>query len=147
MQDHKDIDKYRDIWASVYRDFKRQHPYLDEQVVDWYPSGQREISVILDDNSKYCHELGSSTLRRIYSVNDNNENYIDEYDWRIEFSNNLRRKMFKYAMSQDELSERTGISHVTISKYLNCRATPNGYNIDLMARALHCSVSELMNIR
>lgn len=144
MQDCK--DKYRDMWVGVYRDFQQQYPYLDEKVVDWYPSGQLEISIILEDKSKYCYTYGNSGLCRLYSK-DEDEECVDEDNWRIEFSNNLRKKMLKIHVSQEELSERTGISQVSISKYLNCRATPSGHNIDLMARALHCSVSELMNIR
>jgi len=59
----------------------------------------------------------------------------------------LNEKILVNCISQEELSERTGISQVMISKYLNAKATPSFYRIEQIARVLKCSVSELGNIR
>ena len=47
-------------------------------------------------------------------------------------------------MNRDLLSYKTGISTVTLSKYMNGKTTPSTYNIQKIAQALRCSVTELI---
>ena len=54
----------------------------------------------------------------------------------------LKREM--RGVSEMELSEMTGISAVTISKYLHGKSIPNGRNIRKIAMALGCTPNDLM---
>ena len=74
-------------------------------------------------------------------------NRIDEMTWRKEFSKLLRDKLRHEGIKQEQLAAETGISRITISKYLNQRATPSGYNLNLIAECLRCPVYEFADIR
>lgn len=41
------------------------------------------------------------------------------------------------------LADKTGLSRIAISKYVNATRTPSSYNLVLIADALGCLVSEL----
>lgn len=80
-------------------------------------------------------------------VTTNMNNRIDEMTWRKEFSKLLHNKLKCTGITQEQLAAETGISRITISKYLNQRATPSGYNLNLIAKCLNCPVSEFADIR
>ena len=76
-----------------------------------------------------------------YKISSNNTEK-SEYDIRLDFSTALRRILYRRDITQKELSELTGISQTTISKYLNRKATPSLYIIDRLTRALGCSIND-----
>ena len=138
--------KLNEMWDNVLNEFEYYHPYIAEKTVDWWPSAQMEITVKTENDDRYIFNWIEKSIKKVYSSRMAEENILED-DWRAEFSCNLIKKMRKLGMSQDTLSEKTGISKETISKYTCGRATPSFYNVDKIARALRCSVSELGNIR
>ena len=46
-------------------------------------------------------------------------------------------------MTQYELSDKTGISKIQISKYVRGKAIPTFYNVELMANALGVTPNDL----
>jgi len=79
----------------------------------------------------------------------NNENLRinverNEAGWRHAFANNLAKNMHDKYISQSELSNVTGISSVSLSRYINERATPSGYNLEKIADALGCDITDLI---
>ena len=139
------VDKFINLWEPVLKSFSRSYPHYYEEMVDWFPSGHLEITVKLRDGRLLTYELMDDRIRFI--TDDYDDGYFDESVWRNNFSECLIAKMRKRGVSRDRLSELTGISRVTISKYTNGKASPSGYNLELMARALCCSISELTSIR
>lgn len=137
------MKKDKNYWGPVFDEFIDNYPDLAESIVDWYPSAQMEITVKLDDGRKYSYDWMGKTAWPIHEPEDETEE-VTEHEWRKIFSKNLTRKLRNFGMTQDELSYITGISQVTISKYINCKATPSTYNVRKIAKALKCSVSELM---
>lgn len=77
----------------------------------------------------------------------NMNNRIDEMTWRKEFAKVLHNKLKCTGITEEQLAAETRISRIIISKYLNQRATPSGYNLNLIAKCLNCPVSELVDIR
>lgn len=77
----------------------------------------------------------------------NKNNRIDEMTWRKEFTKLLHNKLKCTGITEEQLAAETGISRITINKYLDQRATPSGYHLNLIAEYLKCSVSELAEIR
>lgn len=77
----------------------------------------------------------------------NKNNRIDEMTWRKEFTKLLHNKLKCTGITEEQLAAETGISRITINKYLGQRATPSGYHLNLIAEYLKCSVSELAEIR
>ena len=66
----------------------------------------------------------------------------DEELYKKEFSSNLQRVLNDKNVSQRKLSEDTGISEVSISRYLNGKRIPSFYTIEKIALALKCSTDE-----
>lgn len=136
------MKKDKNYWEPVFNEFADKYPELVNCIVDWYPSAQMEITVKLYDGRKFSYDWLSKNAISIYDPEEDDD--VDEKEWRKIFSNNLTRKMRNFGMTQDELSYITGISQVTISKYINCKATPSTYNVRRISKALRCTVSELM---
>lgn len=149
------LKKLNSVWDYALKDFIEYYPHLSEQIVEWYPSGQMEIVIKLASGNKVLFSwldktLGISdkpTIIELYNHDEYNQEYLDEISWRKEFAYKLNKKMRNFGISQDGLAERTGISRVMLSKYVNGKATPSFYRIEQIARELKCSVSELGNIR
>ena len=77
----------------------------------------------------------------------NKNNRIDEMTWRKEFTKLLHNKLKCTGITEEQFAAETGISRITINTYLDQRATPSGYHLNLIAEYLKCSVSELAEIR
>jgi DNA-binding XRE family transcriptional regulator len=132
----------KDYWTPIFNDFIQRYPELAEKIIDWYPSGQMEITVKIKGGEKYLYDWQEQL---VYLVHASDEQYaVNEEEWRIRFAKKLQRKLNCLGMTQEALAFNTGISLVTISKYINGKATPSGYNIQRIASALQCSYSELM---
>lgn len=140
------MDKYKNIWEPVYEQFATRYERLSSRVVEWWPSAHMEITVKLDDGTRYCYNWRTDRYRLVHDPLDTSEE-MDELEWRSAFADNLYRKMNNLGYGNEWLSNATGISMVSISKYLNKKSTPSAYNIEKIARALRCSSSELTNIR
>lgn len=149
------MDKYLKIWEPVLRKFEENYEAMciknkrdtTATVIDWYPSGYCEITVTMSDGMMYAFNFIGSCLTPVK----NQQGVDDRYDeiarneeaWRRNFSKRLLIKMKRKGISQERLSDLSGISTVTISKYVNGLASPSGYNLERLSRALQCSVSEL----
>ena len=139
------MSKCNNMWEPIYTDFEEHHPDIANDVIDWYPSAQMEIVVRLNDGKKLSYDWFTKNIGRLYDPN--HDGYrMEEDEWRLIFSSKLIKKMRRFGITQTGLSEETGISRITISKYLNGRATPSTYNLQLIARTLRCSPSELLYI-
>lgn len=140
------MEKYYKIWEPVLENFKHSYPELYEKMVDWYPSGYLEITVKLDDGQLKVYEFMGDFVRTIKSIGEVNVEDVEESEWRLIFADRLRTRMRRSGIGQEELSNRSGISRVTLSNYMNGKATPSGYNLERLSRALNCSVSQLASL-
>lgn len=136
------MKKDKNYWEPVFNEFIDMYPELAEDIIDWYPSAQLEITVKLRDGRKFAYDWMAKAAWSIHDPEDDLEE-LSEMDWRTIFSKNLLRKMRNIGMSQDDLSCITGISQVAISKYIHCKSTPSTYNVGKIAKALKCSIGEL----
>lgn len=141
------MDKYGKKWKPVFNRFEQEFPYLVEHIDDWYPSNDSEIIIILKDGTRYMYDYYNNQVSQFYSKRDIKEGIMNEEDWRIDFSSNLYHKMRKAGYVVDTLAEATGISPVTIRKYVNGQATPNTHNTYKIAKILKCHISELTEPR
>lgn len=135
----KCYDKWKDILDSL----EFTYPDVYDQIVEWYPSGYLEITIILENGIKMTYCLVNDLLITVFDPKEKNHNWSDD-DWRMNFSRKLNKRMFRYGVSQEELSMKTGISKTMLSRYMNGKALPSGANITRIAEVLHCSVNELM---
>lgn len=134
------------MYEIILDDLMRDYPSVYSRIVEWYPSGRNEITVRTNDDKVIAYNGFARTLRNIHDPEDDSE-YMDDIRWREEFSRQLRRKLSNSDLTQEDLSNLTGISKVTISKYICGKATPSGSNLCKLARALACTVSDLAEFR
>lgn len=59
---------------------------------------------------------------------------------------NIKRALDEYDMTQVELSELTGISKSTITKYIYGDAIPSIRNLINIAYVLECSLTDLIDV-
>ena len=134
---------YTITYEKILEEFCITHSYFAAKIVDWYPSGRMEITVMLMDGTKLTYDYLDKTIRFLNNFEDNE--LLSEENWMREFSFRLAKKMRQKRITQEELSETTGLSKPTISKYVNGRSIPNAYIARKIALVLECSVSELID--
>lgn len=61
---------------------------------------------------------------------------MSEQEWRDEFSRVVRKKMREKEITQAKLAEMSGVSEVSMSRYINGSRTPNGYVVEKIINAL-----------
>lgn len=136
------VEKMHHSWELIFQEFVEEHPDKANGVIDWYPCGQMKILLRYDNGDKkiydYLDQKLSDVCAPIFEYDDSEE------EWKRRFGLRLRRKLSIAGVTQWQLAEKTGISEVTISKYLNGRATPSAYNVDRIAWVLNCDASDLM---
>ena len=91
--------------------------------------------VKLDDGTQYIYNEETTGLRKLPDPN----NMTDE-EYLRELGLTLERIMYHKGISQVELSEMTGISQTTISRYVSGRSNPSYRNLDKIAKALGYSM-------
>lgn len=133
--------KCQNVYESILERALMFHPYYANKISYWSPSGHYEILLVLEDGSKMLYD---DFTEEIYPVICEDDNYDDEY-YNLEFAKRLKRRMIICCISQEQLSEKTGISTVTISKYMNGKSLPNIRIASKLARVLKCSTNELIN--
>ena len=133
--------KLDEHWVYVLEQFENVYPELAEDMIHWYSVGYNEMIVILEDDRRFLYNYTTHNLIPYYDPN--NLERQEEEAWRREFSYRLRRKMNDAFVSQERLAEETGISRMSISKYMNGKATPSAYNLEHICKVLKCSTIDL----
>jgi ribosome-binding protein aMBF1 (putative translation factor) len=131
-------------YEQIIDGYKVWHPSLFSQTVECRPSGHHSILASLNDGSKIEYDSRDNTIRDVtkYYDHENNDN-VDEITWRKEFGRKLQRAIQDKGISQETLSEITGLSRQMISRYIRGNSTPSGYVVSRLAEALDCDVREL----
>lgn len=128
----------------IFENFKRYYPNFAEQTERWEPSGKMEITAYLYDGRTIVYDDIENTFQQVRDLKNpidlENEEKVAE-----EFSYNLRRMLHHQRMTQLDLSEASGVSHISINNYLNGKTSPSLKNICLLAKALDCRVLDLLN--
>lgn len=117
--------------------FKLYYPHLANNVHKFcYDPDLDELIFISDDNSLWCYEDKNNT---IHCISDNYKDISDD-KYKKEFGRRLQKIMLKKRITQDALTEKTGISQCRISNYINGISVPSFINAIKIADALHYSV-------
>ncbi len=145
--DYNIMRKAKDYWTAVYNEFCEGYPSIVNEIVDWYPSAQMEITVRLRGGIIYCYNWFDKRIRILSKDGGETENCeLKETDTKKQFAYNLYNKIRRMGMNQQKLSELTGISEVTISRYCSGKRLPNVHNLKKICLALKCSVYELVDM-
>ena len=69
---------------------------------------------------------------------------MTQQEWSNEFARNVRIQLQRRHMKQNELAERSGISPVTMNRYMKGHRVPKGDVISRFTSVLECSASDLI---
>lgn len=128
---------------DMYNRFLEKHKRIGYSVIDWYYIGNSTLVLHTKHGDTYTYDDKKRKVVRVMKEEDKILGVMTEEDWRKEFALVLRDKMRKKGMKGYMLADKTGLSRIAISKYVNATRTPSSYNLVLIADALGCLVSEL----
>lgn len=123
---------------EMFENLKSYFPFIARDTVDYKEVGPFELTVYLNDGSVVAYDDYAKSFRVLPSNSDD----LTEHECRREFGIRLHKLLNRKCITQNELSERTGISIQCISKYITGRRTPSFYNVDKIAKALGCSMED-----
>ena len=131
-------------YERILDEYKVWHPSLYEHTVECRPSGRHCILASLDDGSKIEYNSVNNTMRDVTKFYIREQSIdVDEAAWRREFGHKLQRAIAEKGMTQEKLSDATGISRQMLSRYVRGTSTPSGYILSRIVNALGCDVREL----
>lgn len=104
-----------------------------------------QFMLLLETNTKYDY-LYNITNNVLIPIPKDDKN-LDKDSFRRIFGVLLRRALECSGLTQEELSEKTGIPQPNISDYLYGKHFPSFYQIDKMAKAMNCSVEDLRYVK
>lgn len=128
---------------DIYNRFFESNRKIAYDVDDWYSIGNDTLVLHTRFGDTYTYEDKKKKITRVLKPEDKVLGVMTEEDWRKEFLIVLRNKMKKKGIKGYMLADKTGLSRIAISKYVNATRTPSSYNLVLIADALGCLVSEL----
>lgn len=128
------------IYDYAIREFKIYFPHIAECTIGYHPIGRNELLFITSDNEHYVYDIKLRAIRKLRSAS---EDGLSEDDWRAKFSLGLQLKMMGLGLSQKDLSDRTGITCLSIHNYISGKSMPSVYYAEKIAEALGCSIAEL----
>ena len=131
-------------YETIFKEFKMQHPYMANDIVDYSPKGELGIRLVSSDGTRYDYHSTSKSVRRVEDRPVHNFEDLTEELWRSLFSDRLNEMMGTKGYSQQTLADYTGLGKGTINNYVNKKATPSGYALARLARVLNCSVLDLV---
>lgn len=115
------------------------YPFLAEKAVSFVQTSPFDLIIKMEDGSSVLYDDSSKSFRTLPRDSKN----MSERESKIEFGFRLRTVMERKGISQLVLSEMTGISQPILSNYLNGKNSPSFYKVDIIAKALGCSIDEL----
>lgn len=104
-----------------------------------------QFMLLLETNTKYDY-FYNITNNVLIPIPKDDKN-LDKESFRRIFGVLLRRALECSGLTQEELSEKTGIPQPNISDYLYGKHFPSFYQIDKMAKAMNCSVEDLRYVK
>ena len=120
-------------------------PYLTNHIVDIQERNDFYYILEMDDGGHILYDAIEKTMTNIKGTM--NPSQMNEPEWRDYFVMMLKRRMRMKGMTQKELAARSGISQITIHKYVKGQYLPNMFYIHKLADALECDVADLTGFR
>lgn len=109
-----------------------------ERAVEYIEVSPTEMIVKTGDGLVYLYDTWGDTIRHMPSGIDMNRDRFA-----MEVGERIRRIMDKKGITQEELSNKTGISQSVISRYILGKNILGLYTADKISRALGCNLDDL----
>lgn len=127
------------------RNFSLHAPDIYEATKRIEMFGPFRLIAFTADGSIYVYDNLNGGTRRLFnsSAEYAKRGYFTDEEWMYRFAAMVQYRMDDRFMTQDELSEMTGISQSALSHYMNCRRVPSIINVYKIAKALKCSIDDI----
>ena len=119
--------------------FRNEYPSEAKRVVKYWEYCTYELAVQLDDGKILIFDNMDHSIRKAPSYSEQ----LTEDEFKNEFGRRLQRLLYSKGMTQESLSEATGISQKMISQYITGQVNPSFAKVDKICRALGCSTDKL----
>lgn len=130
------INKYLEMLER----FEQYYPYWYKEMVDWWPSGRRSITIKLEDGSLLDYSPYEGTVRRI-RINDYT---TDVETLRKEIGCNIQKIVQARGIPQAEIARRCGITEAMMSRYIHGTSLPSIDKVHALATVLSCRVVDIL---
>jgi len=124
----------------IYQNFSRMFPVIEKEVRDYKLCNSDELLIETESGERYLFDNFDQTI--VY-LSQNLTGF--EIEWRRRFGRNLYKQMCFNGVSQQQLSEETGISTSMISRYINGGSLPNVYSLYRIVNVLGCSADDIIS--
>lgn len=121
---------------------KLMYPFIYEQAESFELESFHELLIFDKDGGRYRYDDVYNTFRYFKPGYDSDNRDAERI--KRTFGFRLQRQMTLRGINQEKLAEAIGVSQKTISNYINRRQSPDVVKLTLIARALRCSVDELL---
>lgn len=123
----------------MFNEFKMHFPSEWRHAVRYWENCTYELYIQLDDGTIMVFDFIDKTIRKVNS----NKGQLSDDDRMCEFGRRLRRIMYAKGLTQNDLSELTGISQTMLSSYITGKVVPSFMKVDRICRTLNCSMDDL----
>lgn len=129
--------------TQLYQDAMEIYPWLDTSICDY----SILVPGLLLMNCKNGTTLLFNDLERTLTKIPSSPETMTKEQTNMMFGILLRNVMSRKGITQQQLSELTGIAQCQICKYTYGASTPGFYTLDKIVRALGCSAEDLRYVK
>ena len=121
----------------LYENYKLYFPSFAKRSVSWKQTDSFELEINNEDGSIDIYNDMDHTLGPKINTG-------TDVGWKKEFARRLQKKIAMKGINQISLSEITGISQPLLSLYTQGKTLPSVQKASDLAKALNCSVNDLI---
>ena len=125
---------------ELYSDFVQYFPLMVKNIKTTNPLSDTLLEIYYEDGSVGIFDRLLTSFRFIPN---GKRRQMTESRWKIELGHKIYRTMMEKGILMTELSELSGVSYSTLSKYVNGHLTPGSYTLKRIASALGVEVGYL----
>lgn len=122
--------------------FKMYFPSLYEQGVDWWKSGPYHITILLADNGRVEFDASENTIRWAPKI----DRLTGKDILRKEIGRNICKFVTYRGLSQQDISEKLGVTEAMLSRYINGTSMPGIDKLYNLASILNCQIDDLLGV-
>ena len=136
------MKKKQEIEDSIelFDNFEKEFPLLTNDIAKTIGLSDHTMEVYYKDGSVGIYDQLLHSFRYIPRKT---RQQMTESRWRIELGHKIYRTMMERGMLMSELSDISGISYSSLSKYINGHKSPGSYTLKRIATSLGVEVGYL----
>ena len=131
----------KDAYVELYKHhviLENLKQYLIQNIITYKALNDWDLFVELKNGDKFIYDGFTNSVSFDFYESDD----LTEEQMTIEFSKNLRKTIRRKFITQDELARKTGISRLSINRYINGKQLPDYITLRKLSNALGCPIED-----